>query len=319
MLTYNPTSVKFSSLLADIILAVDQGDSPDSKFPDRKGEYWALCPFHPDSHAGNFSVSEKGYKCFSCGAAGGLQALAAHLGLQPGKPQGEAERAAWFVEKERRLTEGREKARSVLEKLQHKRPDLIYYSNLNGQAETVMRTWGLTQETVDLFKIGYCSHCPTSPDSDSFTIPYYHHTKVINLRHRLIKPNGQGKYRPEAAGLPATIFNADLLDSEKWIVLVEGEFKAMVLTQYGLPAIAIPGVTAFKEDWAQRFSQVDKAHVCLDWGTETQARRIGGLLSQAGVDVWLVTLPVAKPDDFFVAYGGTVRQFCKYLESGRKV
>lgn len=308
-----------AELLRNIIAAIDQGDGPDSKFPDRKGEYWALCPFHPDSHSGNFSFSEKGFKCFACGESGGLQALAARLGLDPGKGQGnKEERAAWQAEKERRQAEAKEKARSALENLQHKRPDLIYYSNLNGQAETVMSTWGLTQATVDLFKIGYCRACPTSPYTDSFTIPYYYHETVVNIRHRLIHPNGQGKYRPEAAGLPASIFNADLL-AEKWVVLVEGEFKAMVLTQYGLPAVAIPGASAFKDDWGAQFSKVDKVHICLDWGAETQARRIGALVSRAGCDVWLVMLPIAKPDDFFVLYNGTVAQFCKYLESGRKV
>ena len=49
-----------------------RGGSPDAHFPDRDGEYWALCPFHPDKHPNNFSVSEAGYHCFACGACGGL-------------------------------------------------------------------------------------------------------------------------------------------------------------------------------------------------------------------------------------------------------
>src|SRR5512136_2898655 len=67
-------------LLQAIVQRLDRGGSPDRNFPDRKGEYWALCPFHPDSHPENFSVSEAGYHCFACGASGGLTALAEKLG-----------------------------------------------------------------------------------------------------------------------------------------------------------------------------------------------------------------------------------------------
>lgn len=58
-----------------------RGDAKDAQFPDSKGEFWALCPFHNDKHVGNFSVSENGYNCFSCGAQGSLDDLAAHFGV----------------------------------------------------------------------------------------------------------------------------------------------------------------------------------------------------------------------------------------------
>ncbi len=71
--------VNSDSLLEVILPKLDRGGSPDGRFPDRKGEYWALCPFHHDTHAQNFSVSAAGYKCFACGKSGGLRDLAAHL------------------------------------------------------------------------------------------------------------------------------------------------------------------------------------------------------------------------------------------------
>lgn len=68
----------------DMILPhLDRGSDPHkSKWPDGNGEFWALCPFHRDHIVGNFSVSERGYTCFSCGAAGGLKKLAEHLGVE---------------------------------------------------------------------------------------------------------------------------------------------------------------------------------------------------------------------------------------------
>ena len=68
-----------SQLLQDILSKLDRGGAPNAKFPDNKGEYWALCPFHQDHEPTNFSVSERGYKCFACGAKGGLRNLAKEL------------------------------------------------------------------------------------------------------------------------------------------------------------------------------------------------------------------------------------------------
>ncbi len=66
-------------LLRVVLAKLDRGDAPKHKWPDAKGEYWALCPFHPDRHATNFSVSAKGYHCFACGASGTLAQLADRL------------------------------------------------------------------------------------------------------------------------------------------------------------------------------------------------------------------------------------------------
>ena len=68
-------------LLGAVLHRLDRGDASHSRWPDSKGEYWALCPFPPDTHASNFSVSTRGFKCFVCGASGSLKALATHLGL----------------------------------------------------------------------------------------------------------------------------------------------------------------------------------------------------------------------------------------------
>jgi Zn ribbon nucleic-acid-binding protein len=211
-----------------------------------------------------------------------------------------------------------DRKRTALERLQARRPDIIYHRNLNGQASVLQSRWGLAQETIDQFRVGYCRSCPTSAYSDSFTIPYYWADNLINLRHRLINPNGNGKYRPEASGLPTAIFNASVINEFDWIVLVEGEFKAMVLVQYGISAIAIPGANIFKEKWLKLFSKDQVVYVALDPGAEVQALKIGKMLSGAGIKTRLVSCPT-KPDDFFTLYGGTTTQFVQYLESGRVI
>lgn len=276
-------------------------------------EYSAACPFCSAADEDGFLIwpEDGNFWCRQCDTKGFIgdnqyQALS---------PEKQAELKA---ERERQERIERERRLSALEKLQKKRPDLIYHHNLNGKTGYVRSKWGLTDDTIETFKVGYCQMCPTYHESDSITIPYYWQGKLVNLRHRLSAPNGSGKYRPEMAGLPSAIFNADLLAEESWIVLVEGEFKAMVLAQYGLPAIAIPGATNFKGKWVSLFNKVDLCHIVLDPGADQHARKIGLMLSKAGVDTRVVTVP-AKPDDMFVLYGCNLGQFCAYLEAGRKV
>jgi Zn ribbon nucleic-acid-binding protein len=224
------------------------------------------------------------------------------------------------IERRKRQAEQAEidRKRTALQKLQARRPDIIYHQNLNGKTEYVTKRWGIEPETIATFKVGYCHACPTSSCSDSITIPYYWRSNLINLRHRLNSPNGSGKYRPEAKGLPTAIFNADIIQDEEWLVLVEGEFKAMVLQQNGLPVIGIPGANNFKKKWLALFSRRQRVYVALDPGVEKSAMKIADNLSSGGIDTRLVTLPT-KPDDFFTLYGGTLSQFFSYLENGRVI
>lgn len=222
---------------------------------------------------------------------------------------------------ERRKREARaaeiEREKTALQRLRTRRPDVLYHSQLNGKAEEVSLCYGLDQDTIDRFNIGYCNACPTSPYSPSFTIPYYWQEKLINLRHRLLNPNGSGKYRPECAGLPTAIFNADEIKKSSRLILVEGEFKAMFLVQNGLPAIGIPGATNFKEKWLGLFKG-KTVYVALDPGVEAAALKICKMLNRAGVKVYLVSLPT-KPDDFFYLYEGSLDQFNTYLETARLI
>ncbi|MEE9365752.1 MAG: hypothetical protein V3W44_03600, partial [Dehalococcoidales bacterium] len=176
---------------------------------------------------------------------------------------------------------------------------------------------GLADEMVDRYLLGHCPSCPTHHASPSHTIPVFFRSKLLNIRHRLALPPSPGdKYRPHKAGLPAVIFNADvLLTPQDYVVLVEGEIKAMVLTQYGFPSVGIPGANIFKDRWVGWFAKQPTVYVALDPGADGHARDIALML---GGRARLVSLPV-KPDDFFVLYGGTAEQLGTFLWQGRKV
>lgn len=227
----------------------------------------------------------------------------------------ELHRAALAVQRQASLE--RMKSR---ERLQLGGNDAMYHARSGEVLELYQSLYGINAESVATFKLGYSNACPTFKQSDSLTIPYYWRGELINLRHRLLQPDKGGKYRPEVAGLGTAIFNADRLgdSSEGHVVIVEGEFKAVVLEQNYIPTVAISGATQFQEKWCKLFKTNDVVFIALDPGVEAQARRIAGMLDREGVDARIVTLP-DKPDDLFHHHGMGVGGFYRYLDQSRKV
>jgi hypothetical protein len=284
------------------------------------GEYSSACPVcggDPARDTDRFRFwPEKGnFWCGKCGLEGfvGGDSSLELFRITP-EIKAELERK----EAERRAAE-RNSQKSAIARLRERKSHILYHRNVAAQIPHLQQMWGIDSSTIDYFKIGYCRACPTYPMSDSVTIPYTWRGELINIRHRLLSPGDSGKYRPEMAGLPNAIFNADLLNEDNgFIILVEGEFKAMVLWQFGLPAIAIPGASTFKESWSRLFNKVERVFVALDPGVEDQAYRIGVALSKAGLITRIATLP-DKPDDMLIRYNCDLGTFCRFLELGRTI
>lgn len=195
------------------------------------------------------------------------------------------------------------------------RPDEKYHSGLNGSGEYVKREWGLTDETIERFKVGYCASCPTSPYSDSITIPFYVNGELSNVYHRLKSPNGQGNWRPDSDDLPDVMFNGDCLLYESDVIIVSGAINAMVVAQFGLDnVIGLPG--KFRMEWLDKFSQVETAYIALDPEQRDTARKIGQQLSKTGVRVRVVSLP-CKPREMLARFNVGLGQFSKYFDIGR--
>lgn len=276
-----------------------------------KKEYSAACPFCQAGEDRFLFWPDKGnYFCRKCGAKGFIENSDRLTFTQE---QYESWKRA-EVERERKE---QEEIASNIERLS--RSDKAEYYHRQMLQRDYWYSQGLSDETINRFKLGYAPACPTFPDSPSWTIPIYYKGKLYNIRHRLANPKDSGKYRPEFAGLPATIFNADALSSGDWMtVLVEGEVKAMVLTQHGLNAVGIPGANSFKDKWVKLFQPIGTVYIALDPGAEIQAREIATVLQGNGINTRLCYVPV-KPDDFLVKYGGTSNELFRFLMLGEKV
>lgn len=274
-------------------------------------EYSAACPFCGEGEDRFLYWPDKGnYYCRRCEAKGFVLEV-------DGRLITEEQRQAWAAAAKQRELQEAEKTKTALERLQmyHAANVARYHQQLTD------RSWwygkGLSDETINRFSVGYTTNCPTLPGYESYTIPITYRGKLYNIRHRLKEPTDGGKYRPEIAGLPSALFNADALDDEFAfeIVLVEGEIKAMVLEQLGFQAVGVPGANLFKPKWARMFAN-HNVYVVFDPGAESQAEKVWLELGSAGANAKLVQVPV-KPDDFFTIYGGTPYDFYNFLQLGK--
>jgi hypothetical protein len=215
-----------------------------------------------------------------------------------------------------RAKEEHERRLSALERMHQCADHLRYHENLTWEAIEYWRAQGITNESIDRYKLGWCERCPTDREGrPSYTIPVTYRDKLINIRHRLYGAESD-KYRPHMAGLGVQLFNADYVHQDlPSLLIVEGEKKSIVVAQEGFANVGIIGQQGFKEKWAPYFKQFGTVHVALDPDASGASKRLAALFDGRGR---VVDLPV-KADDFFVVYGGTRDDFENYVKLGKRV
>ena len=226
------------------------------------------CPFCNIGTDRFLIFSDGGYWCRQCNAKGWLDDNERHV-LSPTELR--FRRLEW--EQRRAEIERREhdERLTALEKMAQQAGLVdLYHDNL-ATNEAAVDHWhdhyGVSYDTIAQRKLGYCPTCPTATFSDSLTIPVWYRGKLRNIRHRLLKPDNGGKYRPHMPGLGAMLFNQDDLhiDSDT-LILLEGEVKSIVVGQFvDTPNIATMGKCGFPAAWAkdQRFTQFSTIYILL--------------------------------------------------------
>lgn len=311
-----------------------------------------LCPFHREKTP-SFTLKGDKFKCFGCGVSGDVtdfialtekitvkeaaQKLGGYvldLGLSPAEIK--AKQAEIRAEYERRrteqLAEEERKTAKALERVSQMTGKVEHYHGQVNQALDYWTSEGIAPHTIKRYKLGYCPNFPLWKEGSiaeyvpSYVIPYFHYGELVSIRHRLKDREGD-KYRPEFAGLPCQLFNIDCLDELEFsalepgeVALVEGEKKSLVLGQHLIQAVGLPGVEAWKKrgaEWLPLFQSTTCVYVILDPNAEQQAREITFTLNGNGIKAKYVVMP-CKPDDYFVKHGGTIPNFLRILEQGRR-
>lgn len=91
------------------------------------------------------------------------------------------------------------------------------------------------------------------------TIPYRVHGSVVQIRGK----DMSGKY-VTPPGQKTRMFNTDVLLDREEVVVTEGEFDALVLTQMGFAAAASPGSNVWQDNWDDYFKESRLVYVVFD-------------------------------------------------------
>jgi hypothetical protein len=213
-----------------------------------------------------------------------------------------------------------ERAKTALSELQDTRVWLRYHEQLDAESRQLWASRGIPDFWQEYWKLGYDpDHVvwarKTEWHTPTLSIPIFtpETWECVNVRHRLLKPPTPGdKYRPEKAGLPASLFvgDPDKPISGKTLV-VEGEVKCMVsfitADDPNLQVVGFPGVTPRGELFEQ-MANCAPVFLCLDPDARgksnpekpsAQERAIQAIGKER---VRIIELPV-KIDDYIVENG----------------
>ncbi len=192
-----------------------------------------------------------------------------------------------------------------------------FHSTLSMSVKEFLYSRGLTDDTIDKFKLGYCA-----PDfyneydnkiaedagviyqgysilSNRVIFPYIVNDCITDLRGRVIDSfnykNNTPKYLSLAGNYESRgatyFFNHDVISQNHTILLTEGEIKALVAVQYGFPMIATPGIYRWTDEWTNLLR--DREVILVPDTEIVEKRRTPAYLQAKMLSYYLPNLKVA--------------------------
>lgn len=251
-----------------------------STYPDSIGNYWALCPFHTETHVGSFSFNEKGFNCHTCRISGSIFELGQKLGIV-GDSRLPRNKFTGIT-----LQDYSEANKLTLDFLQ----SLQVFDRKNK---------GIPQVHTPYF------------DKDGKRVGTRIRTSLNGSNRFLWAPGSH----PTLYGLlwmdkPLQGCN-DNGDHGDIIILVEGETNAQTLWFYGFPALGVPDASMWRANWIEYLAG-KKVYIWQepDESTSLLVRRIGKDIP----DAWVITPPDNRKDisEYHIA-GDNIQELMSHL------
>jgi DNA primase len=165
----------------------------------------------------------------------------------------------------------------------------------------------LSLATIDRFLLG-AAVSPDVLDEDArgmISIPYNTPNGPVALRFRRPpeRDSGPKYWQPEGTGL--TIFNTPaFFESEDTIAITEGEVDCMTLVQAGIPAVGIPGASAWKSHFELLFEGFESVLICADNDDTGAGRKFASKLAQNVPGPRVVLMPEGHDvNSYFSEFG----------------
>lgn len=287
--------------------------------PNGKTEVSCLCPFHEDKEPSLSVNLEKGvFKCFGCGEQGGaVRFVELRYGLNK-KDALERIKEEEGIQPEPESSSGRNQKSKI------KNPKSAYLTIdqvklIHGQLlknETVLKTfqdkYGLSLETIEKYFIGY--------QNEHYVIPI----EIEPGKWTLKEHKGPQSKGAKVSLYPSNIIREDLL----YIIIAEGEFKALLLNQMGFPAISgTAGANTWRMEWNASFANLN---VILAYdndepgqdGATNVVNHLKGIARSVKVIQWpsyMDSKDQKDVTDFFVTLGKTKEDFQRLIDSAKEM
>ncbi len=291
--------------------------------PNGKTEIQCLCPFHDDKNPSLSVNLEKGvFQCFGCGEKGGvvkfiqlrysldkkgaLERIKAEEGIKsnPESSPGRNPKSKTRNPKSTHLTLGQVK--------------LIHNQLLKNEAalKTFQGEYGLSKETIEKYLIGY--------QNEHYVIPMEFAPGEWTIKEH--KGN-------QTKGAKVSLYPSEIIkEGMPYVIIAEGEFKALILNQKGFPAVSgTGGAATWKREWMGFFSNLNVI-VAYDHdsagqdGTTKVVNNLKGVAKSVKTIVWpsFMEFDVKGSDkkdvtDFFVTLKKTKEDFQGLLNNAKEV
>jgi DNA primase len=225
------------------------------------------CPFHEDRSPSLHVYDDGGWKCFGCGKHGDvIDFLGFFFFGQQYNPDSHfldiVDRIGALDIKPLPRVESNPKPQP---KKKHLRiPDeqvMHWHTSMSDERRAWWRSRGLTDTTIDLFRLGF--------DGQRYTIPVGYRGIWFNVRRRatpeaLERKPDTPKYI-SATGSRVGLFNADILHGCQRLIICEGEIDAMTLYQHGIDAIcSTGGAGTWRLNWNEHLMHIPHIYVVFD-------------------------------------------------------
>jgi uncharacterized protein (DUF927 family) len=290
-----------------------------------KTEVQCLCPFHEDKNPSLSVNLEKGvFKCFGCGEQGGvvkfiqlrygldkkgaLERIKEDEGIKsdPESSSGQKQKS------KTRNTKGETVSKST--HLTLNQIKLIHNQLLKNESalKTFQDKYGLSKETIEKYLIGYQNEhyvIPIEVEPGNWTFKE-HKGPQSNLAKVSLYPPGIIK-----EGLP-------------YVIVAEGEFKALLLNQLGFPAVSgTGGAGTWKKEWNAFFTNLS---VVIAYDADEPGRKgatkVAEFLKGTAKSVKVIQWPSYmdskdKKDvtDFFIVLKRTKQDFQRLVDDAKEM
>lgn len=203
-----------------------------------------------------------------------------------------------------------------------------YQSSLTETARTYLNSRGFDDATIQRLKLGYITEeCPKMFDkalardtglfvegksvlAGRISFPYLVKDAVTDIRGRSLDKTNPVKYKSPlgSSEVRGAIFPYNFNDAYTTHVVTEGEIKAAISSQAGIPAVALPGIVS----WRPRLRCGEKQVIVFDSTANRSTREITfraiDSLSSKLVNPYVAMLPLRGNekmdiDTYILTYG----------------